>query len=83
MRSTQCFEHSGFAHYVVMLDSRAGRKGVYTVLVCTADDPVTIGRELPLDHARTLIEEFDQTMRGYTGDRRFVLRRLAARARAR
>lgn len=66
-------------NYLVAYDYSAGRADRYTVLVLNADDPVTIGREVDLPTARTLLYEYEaaaKTLPNWTGHRRDVLQCL-------
>lgn len=51
----------GVFSYLVVYDYSAGRPNRYTALILTAEDPVTIGRELTLSDARRLIEAYETT----------------------
>lgn len=62
--------------YNIVEDVNSGRSAVYNVYLRTADDPVTIGRELPLKSCRKLIAEYEaQTVNVvYMGDRRTAIK---------
>lgn len=49
----------GVFPYLVTYDYSAGKRNRYTVFILTADDPITIGRELPLRDVRRLIEAYE------------------------
>ena len=76
----------------VLRSRSAGRPAVYNVLVETADDPVVVGREMPLWSCRLLVRRLDAVLgalrivgQPYLGDRRTALRvkRLLASSAAR
>ena len=70
--------YSGKFLYLVALCRRAGRKGVYNVYVLSSEDPVTIGRELPLRNVRELIAKFDSLCKvPWYGDKETVLLTVA------
>lgn len=83
LRETNDRVFQGYANYLVAYDHSAGRKGRYTVLLLNADDPVTIGRELPLKSCRWLINDYEAYFaiqlglnKPYHGDRRSALKAL-------
>lgn len=76
-KESGAFTYNRTFTYLIVYDHSSGRKGRYTVYVTTSDDPVTIGRELPLDSARTCIERFEEfAPKGWIGNRRPVLNTL-------
>lgn len=81
----QAKRFTGACDVWVLHDQNAGRRDVYTVLVMTSDDPVTVGREVPIDLALELVSEYQEQARqaAYMGDRTTALemRRCIARKR--
>ena len=74
-KNVVALSYSGKLNYLVILDRNSGKPNVYTVLVPNVNDPVTIGRELPLDVVRDLIARYEKVAPEYWfGDRRSVLR---------
>ena len=83
LRRTKDLHYRGHANYLVAYDHSAGLKGRYTVYLLNADDPVTIGRELPLKVCRYLINDYEAYFRAelvkgkpYLGDRRTALKAM-------
>lgn len=77
MKAQRAFRVRGVFNYLIAYDYSAGSRNRYTVLILTAEDPVTIGRELPLGHARDVIEAFETAATAcrlvYFGGRRQAL----------
>lgn len=64
-----------FGTYFVVDVSFHGKPGRFDVLVSTSEDPVTIGRELPLSDCRRVIAAFEKKAEqaGYLGSREEAL----------
>lgn len=69
---------TGVFRYLIAYDYAAGRSNRYTVLILNVDDPVTVGRELPLPVCKALIRDYEETAYEmgliFMGDRRDVLK---------
>lgn len=68
--------YRGIINYLIAYDYGAGLDNRYTVFALNCDDPVTIGRELPLTVVRSVIADFElfaQRLPFYTGGRADVL----------
>jgi hypothetical protein len=68
--------HNSVLRYTILYDHSSGYKNRYTVLVLNAEDPVIIGRELPLENVRSLILDYEheaKKLSNYIGERRDVL----------
>lgn len=83
LSETNDYRYRGHANYLVAYDHSAGMTGRYTVFLLNAEDPVTIGRELPLKICRWLINDYEvyfsaELAKGkpYYGDRRSALKAL-------
>lgn len=61
MKKQRAARVRGVFPYLVVYDYSAGRPNRYTVFILTAEDPVTIGRELSRRDARRLIEAYETT----------------------
>lgn len=69
------FRYKHHAEYFVLLDRSAGRRNVYTVLLVTSDDPIVIGRELPLLIAKVQVALYEERFEAfpYYGSRKQAL----------
>ncbi len=68
--------YRGTFHYLIAYDYSSGNNNRYTVLVLNSDDPVVIGRELPLDTVRDLIADYEEEAKKlecWIGERKDVL----------
>lgn len=73
------YRYEGNLRYLIVYDYMCGRKNRYRVLVLNVDDPVTIGRELPMGVVKGLIADYEEaalTLPFYTGRRADVLKCL-------
>lgn len=72
LKKTDARIFHGIVSYLVSYDHAAGLPGRYTVMALNVDDPVVIGRELPIDEVGHLIEDFEEQasrLSFYTGER--------------
>lgn len=86
--NSKSFHFYGRAEYWVLYDFGSGSKDRYDTYIVTADDPVRIGCELPLETSKELIREYEQYFKKepYLGDRKTmqqVVKIIAARRRKR
>lgn len=71
--------YSGLLEYLIVYDYNAGKSKKYSVFVLNPDDPVTIGRELPLSSARLLIKNYEELISKFPiflGGRKDILKIL-------
>lgn len=74
LNDARCRHYRGTFEYLVVPSYGAGRKNVYDVLVLNSEDPVTVGRELPLKDVRALIADYESLAdKPWFGDRKSVL----------
>lgn len=83
LQGTKDKHFRGHARYVVSYDHAAGSKDRYYVWLLNSKDPVTLGRELPLEYCRSLIARYEGYFasealsgRPYYGSRRQALKAL-------
>jgi hypothetical protein len=68
--------YQGVFEYLIAYDYSSGNSNRYRVLVLNADDPVTVGRELPLNSVRELISDYENQAKKlpcWIGERKDVL----------
>lgn len=57
---------SEYASYWIIPDFYAGRKRRFTVVVNLCSNPIIIGRELPLGHAKKVVKEHIASGKAYS-----------------
>lgn len=70
--NTRCSTFSYYARH----NKASGKVNVYDLYILTADDPITIGREIDLHQVRELIEKYEAEgqKKIFYGDRRSALK---------
>lgn len=62
------FIFRGVMTYRIEYNYNAGHPERYTLLIeCSVDDPLTVGRELPLPYIRELIADYESTIKTMPG----------------
>ncbi len=73
-KSYKAYTYEGNFYYLALYDTRSGRSNRYTLMILNSEDPVVIGRDLPLRDVRTLIVRFEALApRDWFGERSPVL----------
>jgi hypothetical protein len=60
LSDVKCKKYSGRFNYLIIHDFSAEKANRYSVFILNSDDPVVIGRELPLSSARFLIKKYEE-----------------------
>lgn len=75
--NSEAYFFDGAASYWVVRYYHSGSSNRYHVFIMTADDPVRIGCELPLDNCKNIIREYEHYFKKhpdvYLGDREAML----------
>lgn len=76
LKPAKDWHYYGVFNYLVSYDYAAGSANRYTVMVLNCDDPVIIGRELPMSCVRPLIRRYEEKAKklDYIGERADVLK---------
>lgn len=59
LKENRAYRFHGKLRYVALLNRSSGRSGRYDLFVLNAEDPVTIGREIPKSLCNELIEDYE------------------------
>ncbi len=68
--------YAGKFNYLVLYDYASGNKDRYTVWAVCAEEPVVIGRELPISHCKRVMQDLDALYPkdGWIGNRSTLVR---------
>jgi hypothetical protein len=81
-RGVDVYRFSGNLNYLIVRNRNAGKKNVYEVYILNAEDPLTVGRELPIAEVKGLIKDYEKHAPTYwLGDRgslNVLLRRVGS-----
>jgi len=75
LKQAKSFRYHGSCSYLVSYDYSSGRKDRYEVYLLSSEDPVVIGRELPLSSVRKVIADHEDVAKDmfYIGERSMAI----------